>query len=505
VARRPGPSQADVLRDRSARVPWRQAIVGAIRDRAGSGRAALPDRLEGAVYGQLVAEALGRSDTPASSSPGTIVGGARPGAGPAGGWSDESARMLLLLDRLLDGPADHDRDGGAAGAAGAGAAATTGIEPTTCRSPDEILAVPLVMRARDPRELVDAVARAWGGDGQPPVASALYALVMRRLIAGERGRADVLARAARDLRATLADRGRGAARSGEAQAGLLALDSLVARSGRSGGDPAGEGFRTGWDAFAGAAGYEQAVTRARGSGHDARTPAAIAGGLAGAYWGSSGIPPAWRRGLPAQEVVRSLVDRLVATDSPGWDGRPWRTSTASPLRVDPLDLTGLDGCASGAAGITFLPGRRYVGYHTGAQWRDLDTDAARLAALGVDVLLLLVEDRELARCRVTGIGDALAAHGVELIRFPIRDPLLPRDGIAFHATIASLLERVRDGGSIAIACRGGLDRAGMAGACLLREAGLSADEAIHRVQRARLRALTLPDQQAYVRDWPPRR
>ena len=58
--------------------------------------------------------------------------------------------------------------------------------------------------------------------------------------------------------------------------------------------------------------------------------------------------------------------------------------------------------------------------------------------------------------------------------------------------------------SLAIACRGGLDRSGMAAACLLREAGIGADAAIERVQQARRGSLTLPDQQAYVRAWPPR-
>jgi hypothetical protein len=233
------------------------------------------------------------------------------------------------------------------------------------------------------------------------------------------------------------------------------------------------------------------------------TAAAVAGGLAGARWGSSAIPGTWRRALPDGPRARELVDRLIETDTPGWDGKPWRTSTSSPLRVDGLDLTGLDGCATGAVGITFLPGRRYVGYHTGAQWRDLETDAARLRDLRVDVLLLLVEDSELVRCRVTAIGEELAAHGVELVRFPIRDPLLPRDGAAYRATVGSILRRVRGGASVAIACRGGLDRAGMTSACLLREAGLPPDEAIARVQRARRGALTLPDQQAYVRAWPP--
>ncbi len=486
---RPGePTQSRVLRDRSARVPWRQVIRGALRDLAGRGPTALPERLEGALYGQLVGDTLGSAD------------------GRAAAWSDESARMLALLDSLLGGRFDPEDEASAVTAVLSRPGEAGRTETMVSRYHAAILPVPLVMRAREPRVIVDLAARASGTSGEAQVACALYALVVRRLVAGERGRAGVLTRATRDLREMLASGGLpGSPVVARPAPALAALDSFVARSGRSGGDPVVDGFWSGWEAFAGSAGYQEAVTRARAPGSDARASAAIAGGLAGAYWGSAGIPVAWRRGLPEEAVARSLVDRLIETDAPGWDGRPWRTSTSSPLRVDALDLTGCDDHAAGAVGITFLPGRRYVGYHTGAHWRDLDTDAARLRELGVNVLLLLVEDRELVRCRVTGIGEALAARAVELVRFPIRDPLLPRDGVAFCETIKSILRRVRGGGSVAIACRGGLDRAGMAGACLLREAGLGSDEAIGRVQRARCGALTLPDQQAYVRGWPPRR
>jgi hypothetical protein len=131
-----------------------------------------------------------------------------------------------------------------------------------------------------------------------------------------------------------------------------------------------------------------------------------------------------------------------------------------------------DEASAAAVGITSLPGKRYVGYHTGAHWRDLDTDAARLRELGVDVPFLLVEDSELARCRVTGIGEALAAQDVELVRFPIRDPLPPQDGMGGHA-------------------------------CCERPAW--APTRPSAASSARRGALTLPDQQAHVRGWPPSR
>ena len=432
---RPGePSQSDVLRARFSRVPWRTVLRASIRERRGSGPTVLPDRLEGAVFGCLAA------------------GG--PSGGPSGG-----PRLLDVLEALLDGAPVVPR-----------------AEATA-----DLLPLPLVLRGMDDAALIAAAAGSGPGAGtNHPAPDAMFALVARRLLAGERRRGAALDHAARALRTT----GEAATPSG--------TDRLLPR----------DGFQGGWAAFAGSAGYGEAVERARAAAPDPG-PAAVAGALAGLYWGSEAVPPGWRRSLPDQRRVRVLVDRLVETDDPGWDGRPWRTSTSSPLRVDALDLSGL-GLDGGSAGITFLPGRRYVGYHTGAHWRDLDADAERLRELGVGTLLLLVEDAELVRCRVAGISEAMAAHGVELARFPIRDPLLPRDSAAFRQTVGGLLDRIRDGASVAIACRGGLDRAGMTSACLLREAGLDAGAAIERVQRARLGALTLPDQQAFVRAWPPR-
>ena len=135
--------------------------------------------------------------------------------------------------------------------------------------------------------------------------------------------------------------------------------------------------------------------------------------------------------------------------------------------------------------MTFLPGKRYLGYYSGPHWRDLDSDAASLRQQGIDLLVLLVEDKELRRCQVTEIAEVLPAHGVELLRFPIVDPELPDDGAAYRRLVADLVERIRAGTRVAIACRGGLDRTGMTAGCLLREAGLPPDVAIERVHAAR--------------------
>jgi protein-tyrosine phosphatase len=273
----------------------------------------------------------------------------------------------------------------------------------------------------------------------------------------------------------------------------IALDELEGWTARTGSGFVIDAFWSAWDSFAGAADYRSTIERAVAYGHDTDTTAAIAGGLAGIYWGWEGIPSEWRRGMRGRATARPLVDRLVATLGA-------RTSTLSPLRVDQIDLAGIDGVEAGRLGITFLPGKKREG-HSGLHWRDLDTDAARLRELGINVLFLLVEDAELEWCHVEELPEVIPAAGVELVRLPIRDPRTPTDHAALHAAIEDLVGRLSAGESVAIACRGGIDRSGMAVACVLVEAGLGATEAIDRVHAGRRGSLTYDEQVRYVRDW----
>lgn len=64
------------------------------------------------------------------------------------------------------------------------------------------------------------------------------------------------------------------------------------------------------DRFAGA------VPAAVNLGDDADTTGAVAGQLAGARWGVSGIPPEWRDGLAQADMVEEVAGRLIADDEP---------------------------------------------------------------------------------------------------------------------------------------------------------------------------------------------
>lgn len=497
----------------------------------------LPERLEGAIYGHLCGDALGVPyEYKATSAIGEVEWrGHGTYDQPAGTWSDDGALMLALLDSLLDAGfdlADQGRralawyDDGAYAPGGlvfdvgvatvqalhelrSGTAAQEagGPEAKGNGSLMRILGVPLVCRADDDAALLDKAVRAsrvTHGSAEAQIACGLYALIVRRLLAGAGDRVAVLAEARAALRGVLEASGlpgsREAATAGDAVAALDAFESWSTREGRG---RAVDSLWSAWDVFAAAPDYPAAVIGAVEYGNDTDTTAAIAGGLAGAYFGIEGIPSAWHRGLRDRAVPQGLADRLVETDASGWDGTPWRTSSHKTLRVDFMDLAGTDLAeAGGKSGMTFLPGKRYMGYYSGPHWRDLDSDAAALREQGVDVLLLLVEDHELERCHVTAVVEVLPAHGIELIRHPIKDPMTPYDDGPYRAVVSALVDRVRAGATLAVACRGGLDRAGMTSACLLREAGLDADTAIDRVHSARQHTLSMPDQLRYVTAWP---
>ncbi len=300
----------------------------------------LPARLSGGVWGHLVGDALGVPyEFRDASAIGDVVwrGGGIHGQ-PAGTWSDDGALMLALLDSLLDAgfdPADQGRralrwwrEGTYAPGANVfdiGGATSAALRRLEAGAPAEeagvagealgngslmrILPLALVERTVTDAELVAEAERASNVTHAHPwcrAACALHALVVRRLLRGEVDRAAALAGARVDLRRIWVDRGDDVL--------LAALDALERWSGREGRGHVLDSFWSAWDAFAGAESYRDAVVGAVRYGQDTDTTAAIAGGLAGVYWGFDGIPGEWLAGLRGPGIVRPLVDRLIETD-----------------------------------------------------------------------------------------------------------------------------------------------------------------------------------------------
>jgi ADP-ribosylglycohydrolase/protein-tyrosine phosphatase len=488
------------------------------------------ERLEGAVWGHLVGDALG---VPYEFRPPEAIGevafGVRGTHGqPPGTWSDDGALMLALLDSVVawddtSGPpvvrfdsADQGRrirrwyeegaytpDGD--GRFDVGNATRAAIDALRAGVPAEeagsvlpdglgngslmrILPVALAGRDLDDATLVRWALTASGvthGAALPRVACALYVLLAVRLLAAPEAPAAALAGARVALTTQVA---------GTPLADALA--QLLAWNRRTGGGHVADSFWSAWEAFEGAASYEAAVTRAVRFGHDTDTTAAIAGGLAGIRWGVDGIPAAWLAAMGGHDVAGPLIDRLLARAG-------WRTSTGSPIRVDWVPLGEVPGLASarGALGMTLLPGKRRDGY-SGPHWRDPVADARRLREVHrCDTFLLLVEDVDLAMSRAWATVPALEAAGIRVVRHPVPDLDVPRDPAAYRATLDDVLARVRNGERVVVACRGGLGRTGTAVACLLVDGGLAPDEAIAHTRAARPGTVERRIQEDFVRAW----
>lgn len=489
----------------------------------------LADRLAGGVWGHLVGDATGVPyEFREPSAVGTVTWGATGTHGRAPGtWSDDGALMLALLDSLLAradaglDPFDTDDQGrryldwfdrGAYTPDGEGrfdwggatqralARLRDGVPAERAGGIGErdlgngslmrILPVPLVERDVPDVTLVGHAQRSSAVTHAHPVAQAacaLYCLVARRLLDGD-GPDAALTRARVTLREL---------RAGDERQ-LDALDRIEGHTGRAGRGGVVDAFWSAWDAFAGADTYQRSIERAIGYGHDTDTTACIAGGLAGIRFGLRGIPAEWLSGMRGREVAAPLVGRLVERAC-GSGGDVW-----TPIRVDRVDLSRVPGLAgaSGSLGMTILPGKHGHGL-SGEHRRDLVADAHHLRmGWGIDRLVLLPEDHEFGAWAVPDVVPMLRVAGIDVVRFPIVDQGVPADRASFAQLLRGTADAIRAGADVAVACVGGLGRTGTTVACLLRDGGLEAQDAIDLTRETRRRTIENATQERYVREWP---
>lgn len=181
--------------------------------------------------------------------------------------------------------------------------------------------------------------------------------------------------------------------------------------------------------------------------------------------------------------------------------------TATPIHVDWVDLGLVPGLREagergGRLGMTSLPGDRDPRpLGLGLAPRDLAADAHGLHQLGVDALMLLVEDHELEHSKVAHMAEAMAGEGIELVRFPIPDFGVTEDPDGLREALDAVQARIRAGETVVVACRAGRGRTGTVVGCLLREGGLATDDAIALTRMTRPGTIEREVQERFVRDW----
>ncbi|HEX5578571.1 MAG TPA: protein-tyrosine phosphatase family protein [Candidatus Limnocylindria bacterium] len=177
------------------------------------------------------------------------------------------------------------------------------------------------------------------------------------------------------------------------------------------------------------------------------------------------------------------------------------------MRIDWIEPDALVPAAPGRLGLTFLPGKRGASFrYPGHTYRrDTAEDLAAMRAAGVVLLVLLVEDRELASWGDPAIVEIGSRAGLEVARHPMADGSAPA-ALTDMDRILDQIEAARGRGDVVVACMGGVGRTGTVAACALVRAGRSAREAIDAVRLLRHpTAVETPAQEQFVSRYAARR
>ena len=275
----------------------------------------LRERFLGAFLGLAAGDAVAAATQyrrPGTFTPvGDLIGGG-PFALPRGGWSDDTAMALCLADSLLAADGFDARDQveryqrwqreGYMSATGQ----CLGITASTARA---------LAMAQWRRQLFSGSHAPDQLDPEPlsrvaPVVMFFFASEEEAVqLAGEAARttcqATTVVAACRDLARTVF-----LALSGHPKAYVLAgTSSEVEAQPRSG--TVTEALAIALEAFAATDNFRDAVLHAANHGGNSDVAAAACGQLAGAHYGASVIPPAWRESLLQRDLIEKYADRLL--------------------------------------------------------------------------------------------------------------------------------------------------------------------------------------------------
>ncbi|MCD9623934.1 ADP-ribosylglycohydrolase family protein [Rhabdothermincola salaria] len=221
-------------------------------------------------------------------------------------------------------------------------------------------------------------------------------------------------------------------------------------------------------AVAGAQDFADAVLRAANLGDDADTTAAIAGQLAGARWGASGIPADWRDVLALGSRITELGRQLHARGAGATPPVPWaHDDHHHAWWVEP-----------GAVLAGEYPATRRGPVATRAKV-DLLVDA------GVHTFIDLTTPEDQLTLYAPVLAEVGTARGLDLEHVPVPIPDLDITTDAEYDRLVQLIGIHRERGVVYVHCWGGIGRTGTVIGCLLADQGHDFDSITTRLSDMR--------------------
>jgi ADP-ribosylglycohydrolase len=225
-------------------------------------------------------------------------------------------------------------------------------------------------------------------------------------------------------------------------------------------------------AVGGATDFADAVLRAANLGDDADTTAAIAGQLAGARWGASGIPATWRSKLTLGTRITSLARNLALAG--GAEAR--RATSGLPAWEDEALVHAW----------WVRPDQVLAGEYPGH--RDAARARAKLSVLvdhGVRTFVDLTRPHDGLDAYDATLATIAAERGLDLRRvsMPIPDMSVVDD--AAYDPILAAIDDAAERSAAYVHCWGGMGRTGTVVGCLLVDEGLDGAAALRRVAELR--------------------
>ena len=129
-------------------------------------------------------------------------------------------------------------------------------------------------------------------------------------------------------------------------------------------------------------------------------------------------------------------------------------------------------------------------------------DIKDFATEGFDVLVTLLEEKELEELSVPNLREIVIQAGLESLWLPIGDQDIPKDILAFDRLINAIVSKVKEGKKVIIHCKKGKGRTGTIATCCLIKLGYCWDDALHTVRTIRNnKSMQHRSQMKFIKDY----